>query len=151
MMNLQSLAAERDIREGLGRFARVLDGKAWDVVAEVFADDVVFDYGAGGEQHGIEALRNTFRRYLDVCGHTQHLIGSIMITVEGDRALSHSYVQARHVGKAGKAGAVFDSNGEYHDRWERRPQGWRIVERRVDWLMHAGDPSVLDAGQDDLH
>jgi hypothetical protein len=38
-----------------------------------------------------------------------------------------------------------DSNGEYIDRWERRPQGWRIVRRDVVWHMNKGDMSVLGA------
>lgn len=141
---------DQAIRNGLGHFARVLDRKAWSQVGEVFARDVVFDYGAGGEQHGIEALSTTFRRYLDACGSTQHLIGSIIVTVDGDCAESFSYVQARHVGRAEKARAAFDSNGEYHDRWRRLAEGWRIFDRRVNWLMHTGDPSVLGIDSSDL-
>ncbi|MGH8598905.1 MAG: nuclear transport factor 2 family protein, partial [Gammaproteobacteria bacterium] len=60
------------IMNQLGHFARILDMRAWHAVGEVFADDVVFDYGDGGEKAGIAALRAQFRRYLDVCGPSQH-------------------------------------------------------------------------------
>jgi hypothetical protein len=27
---------------------------------------------------------------------------------------------------------LFFAGGTYHDRWQRSPAGWRIVERRLD-------------------
>ena len=132
-------------------FARILDHKKWDDLGNVFAADLSFNYGAGGEQQGIDALRATMRQFLDVCGPTQHLLGSIIVEVDGDRALSRAYVQARHQRVADATGAIFDSNGEYVDRWERQPQGWRIVRREAIWQIHSGDPSILAANAMDLH
>lgn len=134
------------IADQLGRFARILDGRVWDAVGEVFAEDVAFDYGDGREQSGIEAMRDNFRRHLDGCGSSQHLIGSIMIEVEGDEAVSRAYVQARHRGRGDKADRIFDTHGDYVDRWRRAEQGWRIVRRDAHWAMHIGDPSVLGPG-----
>ena len=94
---------------------------------------------------GIAAMTLQFSRFLDACGPSQHLLGSIQVTVEGDTGLSRAYVQARHQGKGDKAHLYLDSNGEYIDRWERRPQGWRIVRRDVNWHMNMGDVSVLGA------
>ena len=142
-MSLQTILDERDIVHLLGRFARILDGREWTAVGDVFADDVGFNYGDGQEQFGIDAMRLQFQRFLDVCGPSQHLLGSIVATVSGDAAISRSYVQARHQGAGDKSHLFFDSNGEYIDRWERRPQGWRIVRRDAHWFMHVGDPSVL--------
>lgn len=150
MTNLQVLLDEREITRGLGRFARILDQKDWGAVGDVFAQDVSFDYGTGEDRQGIAALLDNFRRFLDVCGGTQHLIGSIMIDVDGDRAVSRSYVQARHQGVGAKAHLFFDSNGEYIDQWERRLEGWRIVRRDAKWSAHMGDPSVLAADEADL-
>lgn len=151
MADLRTLLDERDITRGLGRFARILDQKRWDDLADVFAEDLSFDYGSGVEQHGIDALREQMRRFLDVCGGTQHLLGSLLIDVEGDQAVSRAYVQARHQRRNDPAGPIFDSTGEYTDRWERRTQGWRIVRRDAVWFLHAGDPGVLAASQDDLN
>jgi ketosteroid isomerase-like protein len=142
-MDLKILWDERDITHGLGRFARILDRREWGAVGEVFADDVTFNYGDGQEQSGIAAMRENFQRFLDVCGPSQHLLGSVVITVTGDTAISRAYVQARHQGKADKAHLFVDSNGEYIDGWERRPQGWRIVRRDAVWFMMQGDMSVL--------
>jgi hypothetical protein len=143
-MDLQGLLDEREIRGQLARFARLLDGKHHDRIEEVFADEVGFDYGIGGEQAGIEALRALFRHFLDSCGPTQHLIGSILVELDGDSAVSHSYVQARHQKPGDTIGAVLDTNGDYVDRWERKPQGWRIVRRDVHWHIFTGGHDVLE-------
>jgi 3-phenylpropionate/cinnamic acid dioxygenase small subunit len=143
LSDLQQLQDERSISRGLSLFARLLDEKRWDDLGEVFAEDLSFSYGDGREQHGISALRQQMRRFLDLCGGTQHLIGSILIDCDGDRALSRAYVQARHQRRDDPVGPIFDSTGEYIDRWERRPEGWRIVRRDAVWFLHHGDRGVL--------
>ncbi|MCY1672828.1 nuclear transport factor 2 family protein [Novosphingobium sp. SL115] len=141
---LDELLVERTVREGLARFARVLDGKHWDQLGDVFADDVTFDYGMG-EQAGMSALVANMRRFLDVCGPSQHLIGSISIDVSADgaSATSRAYVQARHQRASDHGGAVFDSNGEYVDQWALRAEGWRIVRRDALWQTHSGDAAII--------
>jgi ketosteroid isomerase-like protein len=145
-MDLQTLLDERAIMHGLGRFARILDGREWDAVYEVFAEDVTFNYGDGRDQSGIAAMTKQFRDFLGGCGPSQHLLGSIVITVEGDKGTSNAYVQASHQGKDGKQDLYLYSHGEYIDQWERRADGWRIVRRDVRWFFNRGDMSVLGPG-----
>ena len=140
--------AERALRDGLARFARVIDAKDWAALCTVFADDLTFDYGLG-ERSGMAALTENMRMFLDGCGPTQHMIGSVTVTANADRATSHAYVQARHQRPHDPGGAVFESNGEYIDRWEHRACGWRIVRRDARWFMHSGDPGILSAGHGD--
>lgn len=147
MPDFQALLDEREITRGLSTFARILDTKNWDELSTVFAQDLDFDYGAGGEQHGIEALRATMTRFLDLCGSTQHLIGSILVDVDGDEAVSRAYVQARHQAVDTTGGMVFDTNGEYIDHWERRAEGWRIVRRDAVWPVLTGDPAIIAADE----
>jgi len=150
MTSLQDLIDERAIREALAHFARILDRKQWGRLHEVFAEDLTYDYGDGQDRRGIDSLREHIRRFLDVCGNTQHLIGSVLVEVDGNQAISHSYVQARHQGRAEQSVLFFDANGEYIDHWERRAQGWRIARREAIWQMHMGDPSVLSASAESL-
>lgn len=144
---LHMLLAERAVREGLARFARVLDTKDWAALGDVFAADLTFDYGLG-EQAGMDALTANMRRFLDVCGPTQHLIGSIAISVDpgGRGATSHAYVQARHQRAGDHGGTVFDSNGEYVDRWALCSEGWRIIRRDALWQTHSGDAAIIWGG-----
>jgi ketosteroid isomerase-like protein len=134
---------ERMILNTLGDFARILDRKQWHRVREVFADDVSFNYGDGREQQGIDAMRTQFTTFLDYCGPTQHLLGSIQLDMHGDTAVTRAYVQARHQGSGDKVHLFVDTNGEYIDRWERRPESWRIVRRDARWDLFMGDMSVL--------
>lgn len=143
MMDIRTLHDERAIVRGLSQFARIIDAKAWGQLSDVFAEDLTFNYGAAGEQCGMAALRANMQRFLDHCGGTQHLIGSILVDVDGDSAVSRAYVQARHQRLGDAAGAIFDSSGEYVDRWERRPEGWRIVRREAIWMAHFGDPAII--------
>jgi ketosteroid isomerase-like protein len=145
VMDLQALLDERAITRALSRFARIADAKTFDELGEIFADDVTFDYGAGHDEHGLDTLRGLLRRHLGSCGGTQHLIGSIVVDVHGDHAVSRAYIQARHQRVGELFGPVFDSNGEYVDRWERRAQGWRIVRRDARWAANSGDPAIISA------
>lgn len=142
MTTLQELIDERDIERVLAGFARILDSKDYSALSEVYTEDVTFDYG-GGEQQGLAAIVELSRHHLDVCATTQHLLGSICIDVDGDKAFSRSYVQARHQGLGDKAHLFFDTNGEYTDWWERRDMGWRITRREAKWFAQVGDPSVI--------
>ena len=147
LKTLQRLVDERDIAVLLATLARILDSREWARVSEVVAEDMSFDYtNSGTDVQGREALLANFRQFLDVCGPSQHLLGSIIIEVDGDHALSRSYVQARHRSKDPADPRLFDSNGEYIDRWERRAEGWRMVHRRAIWASQSGDPSVIGFG-----
>lgn len=143
----RELHDERDIVRQLSRFARILDRKDWNALEQVFAPDVNFEYGEG-EKIGLPDLTEQMRRYLDICGGTQHLLGSVLVDLDGDTAVSRASVQARHQRKDDPLGPIFDSNGEYVDRWERRPQGWRIVRRDAIWATQNGDPAILYPSND---
>lgn len=140
-MDLQTLLDERDILRGLCRFSEIIDQREWSALPEVFADDIAFNYDAGGR--GIEALKTVMMRFLCRCGPTQHLLGNVVVDVDGDRAVSRAYVQARHQGPDQRPERFFDTNGEYEDRWERRAVGWRIVQREARWFCMVGDRSIL--------
>jgi len=71
------------------------------------------------------------------------LIGSILVNVDGDNAVSRAYVMARHQRPDDPQGPVQDSNGEYIDRWQRRAEGWRIIRRDAVWAMRVGEAEIL--------
>lgn len=140
---LRMLLDERAIGQQLGRFARILDSKDFDSLGDVFAPDVIFDYGQEGDKHGLEELGAWMHRFLDLCGGTQHHIGNLSIEIDGDSASSRSYIFARHQRRTELGGPVFDTSGEYLDRWERRSEGWRIVRRDAKWFVVHGDGTIV--------
>ena len=142
-----SADADSAIRNQLARLVRLLDGKQLDDLGSVFAEDVVFDYGDGaGERSGLAVMTELFATHLGRCGHTQHLLGSIGVTVDGDRASSVAYVQARHLAIGPSIvpwPAAFDTNGDYLDQWRRTGGRWLITRRDARWHMFVGDPSIV--------
>lgn len=141
-MTLQILNDERDIVRGLNDFTRLIDTRDYASVRNVFSSDLAFEYGEG-EQRGIDALVALFSKFLNQCGPTQHLLGNIVVDVNGNEAVSRAYVQARHQGAGSKSHLFYDTNGEYRDCWRREKSGWRIVCRKATWVVAQGDPSVL--------
>ena len=86
------------------------------------------------------------RSFLDDCGPTQHLLGNVMIEVEGDSARSSCYVSDMHKGTGAKAALTFSTLGEYHDRWQREGGVWRMAHRTKLNRAHIGDIGVLGPG-----
>ena len=143
-MDLASMVAERDIRHGLARFAEVVDARAWDRLGEVFAPDAVTVYGEFRSE-GIASIEEHFRRFLGRCGPSQHLLGNIEVTVDGDAARSRASVLASHRSADRDDGREFVAYGGYDTVWRREASGWRVTAWtwRQGWFR--GDIAVLGA------
>ena len=129
--DLDELRAERDIAQRLMAFARCMDARDWDTLRTLLVDDAVAEFGRGPEI-GADRIVESIREFLDVCGPTQHLLGNIVVEVDGETARSSAYVSDMHLGAGARSTLTFSTLGEYHDRWVRIDGVWRIVERRKD-------------------
>lgn len=127
--DLRVLRDERDIERALNLFARAMDDRDWATMAQILADDVEGDLGTG-RLAGTTAIVDMIRGFLDSCGPTQHLLGNIVIDVEGDTATSRAYIRDVHLNSAADPSTRFYTLGDYHDTWRRDGDGqWRITER----------------------
>jgi hypothetical protein len=144
-MTLEMLLAEREIYRALVRFARAMDHRDWGALDAIVLPDATADLGLG-LVHGREAIVHTMRDFLDDCGPTQHLLGNVMIEVDGDSAQSSCYVSDMHKGTREKAALTFSTLGEYHDKWRREDGVWRMTHRTKLNRAHIGDISVLGPG-----
>jgi len=127
-VDTSTLLAERDVARQLVRFARAMDERDWATLREILFDDATADLGTG-TLSGSDALIALIRRYLDACGPTQHLLGSILVDVDGDEATSRAYVRDVHLGVGDRAHLTFSTLSDYHDRWERDGDRWRLRHR----------------------
>lgn len=132
---------ERAIERTLIRFARDMDERNWDAMLQILSDDAVGDFGTGPVK-GSAAIIELIRGFLDNCGVTQHLLGNVLVDVDGDRATSRAYVQDLHLSRT-DPDLTFHTLGDYHDRWERRDGRWRLVERIKDNRGTAGSLDVF--------
>jgi hypothetical protein len=142
---------ERELRDRieivsvLDRYAEALDERRWELLEQVFAPDVDFDFGEWSARSLAEAVA-AIRGYLDGCGPSQHLQGNYRVHVDGDRATSRVYVRASHVGAGRAAGKSYEMAGEYVDELRRTPAGWRSVKRRARVFLETGSRDVLGPG-----
>jgi SnoaL-like domain len=121
---------ERDIERALVRFARAMDDRDWKGLSQILAEDAVGDFGTG-RLEGSAAIIELIRGFLDNCGVTQHLLGNVLVEVNGDHATSSAYVRDLHLSRSNPE-LTFHTLGDYHDRWERRDGRWWLVERVKD-------------------
>jgi hypothetical protein len=144
-MSLEMLLAEREIYRALVRFARAMDQRDWSALDAIVRPDATADLGLG-PVHGREEIVGVMRSFLDDCGPTQHLLGNVTIDIDGDTAQSSCYVSDMHKGTGAKAGLTFSTLGEYHDRWQREGDAWRMTHRTKLNRAHIGDIGVLGPG-----
>lgn len=141
-MDLEGLLAERAIYQQLIRFARAMDERDWKAFDHLTTVDVEFDVGLG-VQRGRQAFVDTMRRYLDACGTTQHLLGNVLIDVDGDAARSEAYVSDVHLGRGDDGSVLFRTLGNYSDTWKRVEGHWLICRRIKDNRASIGTMDVF--------
>ncbi|RYE38728.1 MAG: nuclear transport factor 2 family protein, partial [Hyphomicrobiales bacterium] len=124
-----------EIHQVLTRYCTCVDQKDVDrLVTEVFAEDARDNHGLGVWENRA-GLHEAFTDLLDRFAGSVHVVGSVQIELVGDVATTSCYVTGWHWLPADEPAtpngrpADFTVVGAYHDRLERRPAGWRIVER----------------------
>ena len=131
------------ITEQMYRYARATDWLQTTDHREVFVADCVFASPHSGDMHGVDAIVDWMDRVLAQFEATQHLIGNISITFTAAyEAIAVSYVRAWHRFRDHDRPDMV-LWGEYHDRWSRIDDVWRIAERRV---LEAGIEPRRDGG-----
>lgn len=128
---LQRLVDEADLRTLSATYTRGLDRQDQALVRSVFTDDATTHYGTF--RGGPDEMSAMAMKALSAYCATQHFLGQINVTIDGDTATGEVYFQAFHQ----HATEAFDRFicGRYIDRYRRTPDGWRMTHRTevVDW------------------
>jgi hypothetical protein len=126
--SIESLLAERTIYRNMVGFARAMDERDWTALEEFTRADMTADLGRG-ELVGRDNIVRFIRSFLDKCGATQHLLGNVIIDVDGTTAQSSADVIDMHLGSGEKAGLTFHTLGRYNDQWLKVDERWLMVRR----------------------
>jgi 3-phenylpropionate/cinnamic acid dioxygenase small subunit len=130
-VTLDRLEDRAAIADQMFRYARAVDWLEADGHRQVFAEDCVFASPHSGDVFGVDGVVEWMNAALVQFEATQHLIGNIWIEFTGpDSATAVSYVRAWHRYRD-RTRADVVLWGEYHDRWLKLDDCWRIKERRV--------------------
>ena len=141
------MLAERAIYRALVSFARAMDARDWSALDNITTEDMTADLGAGALS-GRAAIVAYMRSFLNDCGPTQHLLGNVLIDVQVDTASSRAYVSDMHLGRGDRSGLRFCTLGDYHDRWKKTEDGWRMSHRSKINNGYFGSLEVLGPGPD---
>jgi hypothetical protein len=115
------------IQQLLSRYTYACDTKDWALLDTCFQPDARIQYESLPPfPDGYAGLRVSTVRTLGLLRSTQHLLGNLHVTVNGDRATATSYVQATHVADDG---GTWVTGGRYDDELVRTVAGWRIAAR----------------------
>ena len=124
-------------------YCRFVDLNLPEKQVECFTIDAAADYYGGTELVGrgaiLEMLQEALTRFTATC----HTLSNIEISFESpNTANSISYVQAWHRKPSGPEDD-YEVRGQYHDRWLKTEEGWRISYRK--FLTMAATPPRPDA------
>jgi 3-phenylpropionate/cinnamic acid dioxygenase small subunit len=120
------------IRSLIARIAHLADTGDIEDYVNCFTVDACWDM-PGGPRRGRTEIRSGSqdRRAAGETGPgsaTRHLVGTMAVNVEGDRARATSYFQFFiHTQTTPKLRLM----GQYDDDFVRTPAGWRIEHRRI--------------------
>ena len=130
------------IQQVLYHYAYALDARDYDALDEVFSADAKL-HTSGGTLMSPAQYKAMCATELPKLDATHHMVTNTSVTVNGDRANSRAYFQAQHVKESLAPGSQLLMAGWVDDEFERRAEGWRIVERRWHSAWSSGNPAVL--------
>lgn len=147
MMSLQELSDRREIDDLLIRYCTFIDQLDIDRLDEIFTPDVALDYSESGVPvMNLEDTKAYFRRALKRFTHSQHIISTSMITLNGDRATGRT-ICVNPMGLPLSDGTIAHMTFYlwYVDELVRTPLGWRISSRREEVSHRENVPVELAA------
>jgi len=143
MSEIQELFDHQEITDVMHSYCRFVDLNLPEKQVERFTIDAIADYYGGVELVGRDAILEMLKKALTRFTATCHTLSNIEINFEdSDTANSVSYVQAWHRKPSGPEDD-YEVRGQYHDRWSKTEEGWRISYRK--FLTMAATPPRPDA------
>lgn len=144
LAEVERLSAIEAIRTCLYRVSRAIDRVDAALLRSAFHPGALIHYGKLYEGE-VEGWIASAMAHQSSQSQRQHMIGNILIRVDGDEAVAESYELDRH--KTPMNGEVRDLvlGARTLDRFARRDGEWRIVERTkvMDWGRNiVGDDAV---------
>jgi hypothetical protein len=132
---VQDLADREAIRHCLMTYARGIDRCDRQALESVYWPGAIDDHGSfsGTAAEFIDWVLPALQRY----ERTTHLLGNILIKLDGDTAAVETYFQASHRLQRGEEVVDDLVVGRYLDTMAKRGGEWRIAARRValDWYQ----------------
>ncbi len=147
---MMNLAVDLEaVRTTVASVAHDIDAKNWAALQALYAAEVETDYtslfGGAPTKQANQTLISGWRTVLERVA-TQHLLGPIVVRVEGERATARCHVRAMHHASGAASGEAWEVFGHYvfelaRDRDE--PGIWRITRMKLETLLQTGNNKLL--------
>ena len=128
---LDELVAKDEIREQLYNYARGLDRMDKPLALSVWHPDATVRTPGGDEITGVEWIESAWRGHARIAAHS-HQMTNALIHVDGDAAVSETYVMASlHAEPSSETANTTLYRVRYADRWSKRSGRWAMDHRAV--------------------
>lgn len=136
------MSDRNDIIQLINLYGLAMDTQRWDLFDRIFTEDVDADYGPTSHWTDRASFKRDFGTFHELFDATQHVMTNHLVTVDRDRAWSHTYGAWRLIRHAAGDPPVWDGTGYYDDTWVRTQSGWRISRRTIGVIYWTGNPRV---------
>jgi len=120
-----------EIIDVFNRYAIGVDTRNEEVYRSCFTDELLVNVTGENVEYTAAAWIEQAFTALSSFEKTQHIISNHSISISGDTADAHAYLQALHFNKEN----TFSVWGHYSHKLTRTPEGWRInnMVLTTDW------------------
>ena len=144
----RELGDREAIRDCLSRYGRAIDRADHALLYEIFWPDASIEFEGLINGPISEYIEKIVPETAQAMEQTAHFLGNMLIEIDGDCAVTESYVQAFH--RLPNEDRPYDLvlGGRYLDRLEKRDDCWRILSRRFvcDWFREYADSADWEKG-----
>ncbi|WAB91911.1 nuclear transport factor 2 family protein [Pseudomonas citronellolis] len=132
-----------EIIEVINLYGVALDSHAWDLLDEVFTEDVHADFGpAGAVWKSVGALKFAFKDFHETLTNHMHTMTGSCVHIDGDTAYALTYGDWLLSRDTAVGGPDWVGRGWYDDVLVRTDKGWRISHRVCRLISWTGNPKV---------
>jgi hypothetical protein len=149
-----ALPSERDaeaIERVITSMLHAIDARNWSAVRAAFAKEVYVDYtslnGGNPGPQAADDLVGGWQAMLPGFEATQHLTGPMVVTVQGDDAMTIMAVIATHRMDGLDPSTVWQVGGHYRIGLAGTPTGWLIDGITLDTAYVTGDTGLPEKAQ----
>lgn len=119
-----------ELQDVMLKYAAGIDERHDQLLLSCFADDLVAPGFRQQAIKGVDAWMSFLREELEPFKSTQHMLGPVLATIEGDTARTRTDLQAMHVYKEPK-GQIMLVWGNYNTGMVRRDGRWLIQRHEL--------------------
>jgi SnoaL-like domain len=126
----------------LDRYAEAIDTRRWEILDEIFTDDLEWTWPDGTTTVGRAAVVEAIRGHLDGSGPSHNLFGTYRVELDGDVAEAKAHRRS-YFGPAAPSELFMESLGDYRVRLVRGDGVWRITHFEESVFIRRGSRDVF--------